>query len=168
MTRWVLGAHGDTPPTQVAHLQGRTELLEEGNFALLLDLFAPVVLGPLWSLNLGGGLSFDLGQLDRIRGAMSKPTCTVTHLFVDPKYLPHGYRRPTSGSTLIQDAQLEADKESGNLWKNIFRALLKVNRKKYVRYLLSGNELQNGVIRRVCNVWFNPLNHEDSQNWVGG
>ena len=48
----------------------------------------------------------------------------------------------------------------------MFRALLKANRRKHARYLLSGNELQNGVIRRVCNMWFNPLNHKGNKDWV--
>ena len=47
MIQWMLGTHGNAPPTQVAHLQGRTELLEEGNFSLLVDLLAPVEIGPL-------------------------------------------------------------------------------------------------------------------------
>ena len=70
MIQWMLGVHGNFPPTQVAHLQGRTELLEEGNFALLLDLLAPVALEPLYIPNLGE-TSFDLGELDRIRETMS-------------------------------------------------------------------------------------------------
>lgn len=32
--------------------------------------------------------------------------------------------------------------------------------------MLSENELRNGVIRRVCNMWFTPLNHKDTKAWM--
>ena len=77
----MLGVHGEVPSTQIAHFQGRTELREEGNFSLLIELFAPKFQGPLWSLNLGE-IPFSLTQLVRIRGTLSGPTCTITHLFM--------------------------------------------------------------------------------------
>ena len=88
MISWMLGTHGDIPPTQVAHLQGRTELMEEENFALLISLLAPKAPGPLWSLNLGE-IPFSVPQMIRIREALAMPNSTITHLFMEP--LPHAY-----------------------------------------------------------------------------
>ena len=102
----------------------------------------------------------------RIREAVSKPTCTITHLFMDPNYLTQDYHRPTRGPAVVQDAQLEADNETGGPWENIFRALLRVNRKKHAKYILSENELQNGVTRGVCAMWFNPLDHRGNKAWL--
>ena len=53
-----------------------------------------------------------------------------------------------------------------NPWKNILRALLRAIRKKHARFLLSEDELQNGIIKQVYNMWYNPLNHEKIRAWM--
>ena len=78
----MLGVYREVPPTQIAHFQGRTELQEEGNFSLLIELLAPKIQEPLWSLNLGE-IPFSLARLARIREALSGSTCTITHLFME-------------------------------------------------------------------------------------
>ena len=98
------GERGGIPPTQVARLQGRESILLEGNFNLLRRLIAPEVRGVLWCMNLGE-LTLDLGQLARLRQALSESTCTITHLFIDPLSLPQRCVRSAEPNAPLQEAQ---------------------------------------------------------------
>ena len=163
----MLGEMGEKPPTQVARLQGRTELKLEPNFALLLRLIAPKERGVLWSLNLGE-LTFDPSQLVRLRQALSEPTCTITHLFIDPLKLTQRYSEPEMANTSLVEAQKVADletKKDGNRWKHIFIALIRANRTKHDLFYFSADEAQNAVIRQAVNNWYNPTSHARNQKW---
>ena len=118
-------------PTQIAKLQGRTELQEEGNFSLLIKLLTPKIQGPMWSLNLGE-IPFSLTQLVRIRKALSGPAYTITYLFMEQP--PQTYPAQTHSSAVGRDAQVEAEKESGNPWGDIFCALVRANWRKHTRF----------------------------------
>ena len=137
--------------------------MEEENFALLISLLAPKAPGPLWSLNLGE-IPFSVPQMIRIREALAMPNSTITHLFMEP--LPHAYPLQAPNSEAGREAQAEVETEKGNPWKNVLRALLRINRKKHTRFLLSPDELQNRIIKQVCNMWYNPLNHEENRAWA--
>ena len=135
MIRWMLGVRGEVPPTQIAHFQGRTELQEEGNLSLLIDILAPPTQGPLWSLNLGE-IPFSLTQLVRIKEALSGPTCAITHIFMEQ--LSQEYPKPTHSSAAGRDAQVEADRGNGSPWANILRALIRAKAQQEETHQVSG------------------------------
>ena len=110
-----------------------------------------------------GKIPFDLTQLVHIREALSRSTCTITHLLMEQVSQEHP--RPIRSST-ARGAQLEVDGETGNPWKNMLRALIRTNRKKHTMFLLSVDELRNGIIKRACSTWFNPLNHGRNKAWL--
>ena len=164
---WMLGERRDRPPTQVARLQGRGGLKLERNFALLLRLIAPEERGILWSFNLGE-LTFSLDQLVRFRKAFSEPTCTITHLFIDPLKRTRRYSRPTESNAPLEAAQRVADSETkkgGNKWKHIFMAQIRANKQKHDPFYFTADETQNAIVRKAVNNWYNPTSHERNRRW---
>ena len=101
------------PPTQVARLQNEPAAKSPANFDMLIRLPAPPQRGLLWCANLGE-VEYDIEQLVKLRQALSKPTCLITHIFIGPKDLPQRCQRAIDPNRQLLEALAEADTEMGD------------------------------------------------------
>ena len=86
-----------------------------------------------------GELSFGHAQLEKLAGALRDSACT--HMFY------------------------EVGARVGAGWKSTFQDIIRENRKKHQRWVLSSNVEQNSIIARVEKCWFNPLQHKVNHEW---
>ena len=87
-----------------------------------------------------GSKTWKLAQLEKLGDALRGSACT--HMFY------------------------EVDARVGAEWKELFRGIIRENRKKHQRWALSSDAKQNSIIARVGKCWFNPLRHKVNQEWL--
>ena len=131
----------------------------------------------VWSVNLGE-LVLAPAELGRLRDTLGHANCAVTHLFFECNNLFGAPYDSAAERSALPDVAAAAravaaaarrDRKDGkNAWKELYRELVRGNRRKHDLYLLrEGDVDQNAVVLQAVKNWFNPSGHAKNKEFLG-